>query len=227
VQSPPFYELHLPLLLETAGQPVRVILPSSRRETPFSISSPAEPRQLLLDPDADEFRVLALSEIPVNVNSIKGSKQLLAVMTDGCRAKEETFRRLLESLGHGDATVIREDGLDGKRISGHDVLFCGIPKQSSLFPPFPAGIAVNGTGFSLDKEAVGAPDGLLFLVLPFPAPSGRVAALFQPLSEAAAEQYTAKITHYGKYGSLVFTGGANRYKGTIAPPMPPEISRQF
>jgi hypothetical protein len=227
VQSPPFYELHLPLRLETTGPPVRALLPISQRETPFSISSPAEPRQLLLDPDADVFRVLALSEIPENVNSIKGSKQLLAVMTDGCRAKEETFRRLLESLGHGDATVIREDELDEKRISGHDVLFCGIPKQRSLLPPLPAGIAVDGTAFSVDKEAVGAPDGLLFLVLPFPAPSGRVAALFQPLSEAAAEQYTSKITHYGKYGSLVFTGGAIRYKGTIAPPMPPEISRRF
>jgi hypothetical protein len=227
VQPPPFYELHLPLRLETAGPPVRALLPISRGETPFSISSPAEPRQLLLDPDADVFRVLALSEIPVTVNSIKGSKQLLAVMTEGCRTREETFRRLLESLGHGEAKVIREDELDAKRIKGHDLMFCGIPRQSSMLPPFPAGIAVNGTSFSVDKETVGAPDGLLFLVLPFPDSSGRVAALFQPLSEAAAEQYTSKITHYGKYGSLVFTGGAIRYKGTIAPPMPPELSKRF
>ena len=227
VQSSPFYELHLPLRLETAGQPVRAILAVTQRETPFSISSPAEPRQLLLDPDADEFRILAQSEIPVNVNSIKGSKQLLAVMTGGCRAGEETFRRLLESLGHGDAQVIREDGLDAKQASGHDLMFCGIPKKRTLLPPFPAGIVVDGTGFSVDKETAGAPDGLLFLVLPFPGSPDRVAALFQPLSEAAAERYTSKITHYGKYGSLVFTGGANRYKGTIAPPMPPEISRRF
>lgn len=227
VQSPPFYELHLPLRLETAGSPVVENLAVSQRETPFSISSPVEPRHLFLDPDADVFRVLALSEIPVNVNSIKGSKQLLGVMTEGCRAKEETFRRLLESLGHEDAAVIRENELDGKRIQGHDLMFCGMPKQRSMLPPFPAGIAVNGTGFSLDKEAVSAPDGLLFLVLPFPQPSGRVAALYQPLSEAAAEQYTPKITHYGKYGSLVFTGGANRYKGTVAPPLPLEVSRGF
>jgi aminopeptidase N len=227
VQSPPFYDLHLPLRLETTGQPVRALLPISQRETPFSISSPAEPRQLLLDPDADVFRVLALSEIPVTVNSIKGSKQLLAVMTEGCCAKEETFRRLLESLGHGEAAVIREDELDGKRMPGHDLMFCGMPKQRSLFPPLPAGVAVNGTGFSVNKEAMGAPDGLLFLVVPFPDSSGRVAALFQPLSDAAAERYTSKITHYGKYGSLVFTGGAIRNKGTIAPPMPPELSRRF
>ena len=227
VQSPPFYELHLPLRLETAGQPIREILPVvARQETPFSIHSEAEPRQLLLDPAADEFRILAKSEIPVNVNSIKGSKQLIAVMTDECRAGEETFRGLLESLGHGDATVVREDGLDAKQVQGHDLMFCGVPKTRSLLPAFPAGIAVNAAGFTVDKEKAGAPDGLLFLVLPI-ASTGRVAALFQPLSEAAAQQYTAKITHYGKYNSLVFTGGANRYKGTIAPPLPPEISKEF
>lgn len=227
VQQPPLYELHLPLRLETAGPPVEASVPISQGETTFSISSPTEPRQLLLDPDANGFRILAQSEIPVNVNSIKGSQQLLAVMTEGCRAKDETFRLLLESLGHGDARVLREEEFDGRNIDGHDVLFCGIPKQRAALPRFPAGITVSGTRFTVGKETVNAPDGLLFLVLPSSASPGKAAALFQPLSEAAAEQYAAKITHYGKYGSLVFTGGANRHKETIAPPMPPEIAVEF
>jgi peptidase M1-like protein len=217
VQSSPFYELRLPLRLETDGPPVREFLPVSRGLTPFTISSPTEPRQLLLDPDAEVFRVLAPGEIPVTVNSIKGSKQLLIVMTAECRAGGETFRRLLESLGQGEAAVIREDELDAARIRGHDLLFCGIPKQRSLLPPLPAGITLQDSGFSVDEDTVQAPDGLLFLVLQLPASSGRVAALFQPLSAAAAEQYSPKITHYGKYGSLMFTGGAIRHKGTIAP----------
>jgi hypothetical protein len=58
---------------------------------------------------------------------------------------------------------------------------------------------------------------LIFAVLKRSDSSGRVVALFQPLSEAAAERYAPKITHYGKYGSLVFTGGAIRHKGTISP----------
>ncbi len=96
-------------------------------------------------------------------------------------------------------------------------MFCGIPKQRSLLPPLPSGIVLNSAGFSLQEETVAAPDGLLFLVLPLSSPAGRVTALFRPLSEAAAEQYAAKITHYGKYGSLAFSGGAIRYKGTIPP----------
>jgi aminopeptidase N len=217
VQASPFYELRLPLQMETDdGQPIRKLLWVTQELTPFSFSSPTEPRHLLLDPDAEDFRVLAPSEIPVSVNSIKGSKQLLAVMTKDCRARGETFRRLLESLGKGEVAVIREDELDAARIRGHDLIFCGIPKQGSLMPPLPAGINLYDTEFSVHEDVVHAPDGLLFLVLQFPAPSGRVAAFFQPLSAAAAEQYAPKITHYGRYGSLVFTGGAIRHKGTIS-----------
>jgi hypothetical protein len=182
--------------------------------TPFSIFSATEPRRLLLDPETEVFRVLAPDEVPVTVNSIKGSKQLLAVMTEDCRTGEEIFKRLLESLGKKNTTVIREDLLDTERMRGHDLIFCGIPKQRPQLPPLPAKITLHSAGFSINKEVVNAPDGLLFMVLPLPAPSGRVAAFFRPLSAAAAEQYTPKITHYGKYGSLVFSGGAIQHKGT-------------
>jgi hypothetical protein len=217
VQTSPFYELRLPLRLDTDGPPVRAILPVTQGLTPFSISSSTEPRKLLLDPDAEVFRVLAPNEIPESVNSIKGSKMLLAVMTEECRARGETFRRLLESLGKGEVAVIREEELDEARMRGHDLIFCGIPKQRSLLPPLPAGIALHDTEFSIHEEVLHAPDGLLFLVLQRPAASGRVAALFQPLSATAAEQYASKITHYGKFGSLVFTGGVIRHKGINTP----------
>ena len=178
VQSPPFYELRLPLSLETDGPPVRKILTVTGGITPFSISSPAEPRHLLLDPDAEEFRVLAPSETPVTVNNIKGSQQLTIIRTEDCHASAETFRRLLESLGQGKAAVIREDELDAARLHGQDLLFCGMPKQRSLLPPLPAGITIHGTGFSVQEDVVPAPDGLIFLVLQFPLNRGGLLPFF-------------------------------------------------
>jgi len=217
VQTAPFYELSVPLQLETSETNLRKSIPLTGAVTRFSFSTPAEPRQLRLDPDAELFRVLAPNEIPVTVNSIKGSKQLLAVITEDCRARDVTFRRLLESLGKGGTSVIRERELDEELIRRHDLIFCGVPKNRSLLPPLPSGITLHARGFSLREEAVSAPDGQLFLVLSASSPAGRIAALFRPLSEAAAEQYASKITHYGKYSSLVFTGGAIRHKGTIPP----------
>jgi aminopeptidase N len=215
VQAAPFYALQLPLRLETDGASIRKILPINGELTRFTVSTPAHPRQLLIDPDAELFRLLAPSEIPVTVNSIKGSKQFLAVITGDCRASDVTFKRLLDSLGKGGIPVIREDELDEERLRTHDLIFCGVPKQRSLLPPLPPGITLHAAGFSIREDVVSAPDGLLFLVLPFPAPAGRVAALFRPLSETAAERYAPKITHYGKYGSLVFSGGTLRHKSII------------
>jgi hypothetical protein len=217
VQSPPFYELPVPLRLDTNGPSAGKLLPIRGAVTAFRFSTSTEPRQLLLDPDAQLFRILAPTEIPATVNSVKGSKQLIAVITKECRARDVTFKRLLESLGKGGTTVIREDELDEELLSTHDLIFCGIPKKQSLMPPLPSGIALNAAGFSLPEAVVSAPDGLLFLVLPYNAPAGRIAALFRPLSEAAAVQYASKITHYGKYGSLTFSGGAIRHKGTAPP----------
>jgi hypothetical protein len=218
VQSPSaYYELQLPLRLDTGGTSITTILPISKTLTPFTFSTATEPKHLLLDPDAHVFRLLAPDEIPVTVNSIKASKQLLAVITGDCRSTEVTFRRLLESLGKGGTAVIRENELDEERIYSNDLIFCGIPKQRSLLPQLPSGINLLATGFAVREVAVQAPDGLLFLVLPFPAPSGRITALFRPLSEAAADKYASKVTHYGTFGSLVFTGGSNRHKGTILP----------
>ena len=217
VQTAPLYELHVPLLLESGETPVREQVPVDREQTPFSIRTPAEPRKLSLDPDADLFRVLAPGEVPVTVNSLKGSKKLLAVMTKDCRADTETFGRLLESLGQNKGAIVREDELDAGRLSGHDLLFCGAPQQRALLP-LPSGISLNDGKFTVPEGEVQGPDGLLFLVLRQPESPGRVVALFQPLSGTAAGQYAPKITHYGKYGTLVFSGGAIRYKGTIQPP---------
>jgi hypothetical protein len=40
-----------------------------------------------------------------------------------------------------------------------------------------------------------------------------VGALFLPLSPVAAERALPKISHYGSYATLVFSGGVNRHKG--------------
>ncbi|MDD2898159.1 MAG: M1 family aminopeptidase [Desulfuromonadaceae bacterium] len=217
VQTPPFYEMQVPLRLATDAAPIQHNLPFTGAITRFTFTGSSEPRHLLLDPDAEIFRVLDANEIPVTVNSIKSSKQLLAVISDECRATEATFRGLLVSLGKSGTSAIREADLTGEQLRRHDLIFCGIPKQSSLLPLLPAGITLHDSGFSVAENDVHAPDGLIFLTLQAPAPSGRVIALFRPLSAAAADRYAPKITHYGTYGSLLFSNGSILHKGSITP----------
>ena len=218
VQETSRFELQVPLRLEAAagaGEPHDTLVPVSARQTRFQLSSPGAPGRLLLDPDAEVFRILSPGEIPATVNSIKGSTKLLGVLTENCRARSESFGDLLASLSQGGAQVVSEADLGRMESSGYDLVFCGAPRDRSLLPRLPEGLQFTGSGFSVDRASYPAPDGLLFLVLKRPGASGRIAALFEPLSEAAARQYLPKITHYGKDGHLVFAGGSIRSKGIV------------
>ena len=170
-----------------------------------------------MDPDVELFRVLSHGELPPIVNRIKGSENLLVVMTKDCRAREETVKLFLESMSQGGATVVGEEKVGATELRDHDLLFCGVPQHRTAFPALPDGMAVSRGDFSLGEERYAAPDGLLFAVMRHPLAGGRVAAVFLPLSEGAAERYALKITHYGKYGFLVFAGGENRRKGMSVP----------
>lgn len=213
-QTPPFYDLQLPLRLETSGPAVGELVSISGGTTHFSISSGDEPRGLYLDPDAEVFRVLAPNEIPVTVNSIKASKQLMVVITDNCRADKDTMGRLLESLGQAGVPVIREEDGNSPDRGDHNLMFCGIPKNRSLVPSLPAEIMLHGNGFSVHGNMMSGTDGALFTVLRNPLSSAHFTALFVPLSEPAAGHYAAKITHYGKYSTLVFGNGKIQQKST-------------
>jgi hypothetical protein len=215
-QSGTPFQLSLPLRLDTAGAPVRDTLRVSGERTPFQIRSSASPGRLLLDPDADVFRILAPGEIPATVNSIKGSRRVAGVVTDSCRADAGSFKTFLASLSQPDARLVGEGELNRNEYSRYDLVFCGVPRDRSLLPPLPEGIAVAGNSFSVDGHSFAAPDALLVAVMRHPENTNGAVALFLPLSQQAAAQYLGKVTHYGKYSYLVFADGANRLKGTAA-----------
>jgi hypothetical protein len=215
VQTPPLYDLPVPLRLQGEGAPVQQTVRVSGERTPFRISSSNRPRRVVLDPDAEVFRVLAPQEIPVTVNSLKGSRSLIGVITENCRCDRETFQNLLASLSQGGAPVYREKDLTGKEAAGHDLLFCGMPGQGVLTPSLPDGVEISAGSFSVAGERYQGPDALLLLVTKGQG-EGRVSGVFHPLSQAAAALYAQKITHYGKFGYLAFAGGGNRAKGTLS-----------
>ena len=217
VQTPPLYEVSLQLRLETASAPVRQTLAVAGERTLFSLIAAAPPRRLLLDPEADVFRLLAANELPPTVNRLKGAKELLVVITENCRARDESLRLLLESLGQERAQLMTEDKADAATLRNHDLLFCGTPQIHAEFSVFPEGVAISRREFTAAGERFSRPDDLLFVVKRHPFAAGRVAAVFLPLAETAAERYALKITHYGKYSCLVFAGGENRYKGIFPP----------
>jgi len=208
------YQVTLPLRLQAGSQAVPGEVALLGGLTPFTLTSAAEPTRLLLDPDAQVFRLLALDEIPATVNSVKGSTRLVGVLTEGCAAGAEGFRDLLASLSQSAAPVVREGELAAAQLADKDLIFCGVPGKE--FMKLPEEVRAGSDAFSIEGSPFAGPDALLFLVQRRPGSSGRVAALYLPLSGTAARQYYPKITHYGKYAELVFAQGANRRKGMLS-----------
>lgn len=212
-QAPPYW-LRVPIRLKSAGGVRDEAVTLTGESTRFTVSAPAGPDWLLLDPDAEVFRILSPGEIPATVNSIKGSTSLIGVVTNNCQASGNTFRYLLASLSQERAPIINEEQLERGEIGGHDLILCGIPRDRSLMAPLPDEMSVSASSVSVGGESWQGPDALFMAVGPRPEARGQVSALFVPASEAAAAQYAPKITHYGKYGFLVFAAGAIRSKGT-------------
>jgi hypothetical protein len=214
-QQAPYYNLKVPLRLETDGSKVEAKISLTGGEAPFTLRSNTPPLRLVVDPDVDLFRRLDPAEIPPTVNGIKGSKSLVAVVARSLPAKiQEASATLLEALGQKQAPMLAEDDTPPSRLRGHDVLYLGVPEGEAYLPPLPKGLAISPGDFTLEGVTYDAPEDVLFIVLPHPEGGQRVAGLFLPLSAKAVARAARKIPHYGKYSYLVFRKGVNQVKGT-------------
>lgn len=226
-QEKPFYDLKVPVRLETAGAPVDILVPLKGAEETFMIASGGEPASLLLDPDVHLFRRLHPSEIPPTVNGIRGSGNLAAVVAKGFpRETAEAARILLDAIGRGKLPLLREEDTPPEKLADRDVLYLGLPSGRGYLPAaLPRELSLAPGRFTLNGTEFGAPGDALFAVLPHPSAAGRVAAVFLPFSPEAANAAGRKIPHYGKYSYLAFSGGNNRDKGTWVAADSPAVHR--
>uniref|UniRef100_A0A831XLY3 M1 family peptidase n=1 Tax=Geobacter metallireducens TaxID=28232 RepID=A0A831XLY3_GEOME len=206
------YPLGVTVRVEAGGSRHDRTLELEGDETPFAVPVPAAPERVVLDPEVDLFRILSPAELPPTVNRLKGSRALTAVVARGCGVSDGTLRLLLRSLGQGDAPLLREEAADASLLAGRDLLLCGVPGRSGLLPPLPRGVVPASGGFAVNGTSHDGAGDLLLAVATRPGDPGRVAALLLANSPAAAEAAVLRITHYGRYGILVFSDGENRVK---------------
>lgn len=215
VQQTPHYDLGVPLRLEADGLRIDAKISLTGQAADFMLRSKTAPSRLLVDPDVDLFRRLDPDEIPPDINAIKGSMSLVAVVARGLSKKSvEASKILLEALGQKDVPVLHEAETAPEQLEGHDVLYLGVPEGHMHLSSLARTLSVSPTRFTVEGMTYHDPDDVLFVVFPHPQDGQRVAGLFQPLSAKAIARVARKIPHYGKYSYLVFRGGVNQAKGT-------------
>ncbi len=217
LQEPPWYALDITAGLE--------ISPTERLDTkigikdgsaPFSIQSSAAPKKLIVDPDVNTFRLLYPEEIPATVNSVKGSRSLAAILSDGSPSETNAFKLLLSGLDQTEVPIYTEKEAEIKISGDKDLLFFGIPRSEKLrsfFKSAPEGVTLSPDEFSV-KGFSGADS--LFLVFADRNRGGRITALFLPVSGTPGDTVLTtarKVTHYGRYSYLAFSRGVIQGKG--------------
>jgi hypothetical protein len=215
VQEKPYYRVALELAVHTDQGPIKKEITVSGRQTDFEISSSAEPRALVADPDYHLFRRLAPAEMPPTVNTLKGSASVVLVVADRMGSPgRSTARQLARAMGLDPIRTVDESDSDPSDAAGRDLLFIGLPEQPQWVQRLPRTLSLTPASFRLAGHRFDQPADALFFVARNPDSPEHIVALLHPLSPNAADAAIVKIPHYGRYSYLAFSNGHNRAKGT-------------
>ena len=231
VQEPPFFNADVEVLLESATGEVRqkVSIASSAGVTSFVVESPEPPRTLMVDPDVHLFRKLDPSEIPVSINTVKAADAVLVVLADGMETDSRPSPNIMGlSLGLDNFQVVSESQVTSAALRSNDLLLIGYGATADKLLSVAArerNIQFSAENFTFRGQVFDQPTDSFFGVFDHPFARGRSVALYLPLSSQHVEAVARKITHYGKYSYLSFSGVRNRTKGVWAIEKSPLIHR--
>ena len=219
VQGPPHLEAEVEVALISAAEEVRrkVSMASSKATAVFKIESNQPPTTLVVDPDVNFFRRLDPSEIPSSINTLKGADSVLVVLANGVgKGLQSVADTMVQSLGLDNYHVVSEKQVTPDALRTNDLLLIGYNATTEKLLTRAARerkLIFTEKNFIFSEQVYDNPADSFFGVFDHPLARGRIAALFLPLSSRHAEAVARKITHYGKYSYLSFSGGRNRTKG--------------
>lgn len=226
LQEEPVFELLVPMKLEVAGGTMETEIRAIGSTTPFAWETHFEPKQLLVDPDAHLFRRLDSREIPPDVNSIKGSDDLVAIVADDSfETYGDAARILLSGLGHRELPLLNERQIEPAQLKGKDLLLFGLPRSRNLMPVLPDVLSLDRDRFILDGGVFSRAAEGAFFTLKSGIDADKKVGLMLAFSRDAAVALAGKVPHYGSYSALVVQEGKVTMKKTWSAEDSPLIHR--
>jgi hypothetical protein len=221
VQSGPAYRIDIPLRATVSQgtqveQPVKI----SGSRTAFTLTFNSRPIRLVGDPDSHVFRQLDAVELPATVNDLSTPRRPVVVVATGRDGLTGAARDLLKGLHWEAAEIIPEALADADALKDRDLLLLGWPKRRELQPPLPPGLTLSADG---QPGWQGSDGDTVFTVLSGRKGNRGLRALFHAATDELARTVAARISHYGRYSLLLFSGGRNIYKMTWEPSTSPLI----
>ena len=189
-QKPPQNRSMLPVLLKTDKGEIRKIFDVEKESESFEIETLDVPLELVIDEQYDLFRKLTNDEVVPVVSMLLGDKNRIFVLPKG---REKDYEELGDFLKEHGFDTKKEEDLKYEDIKGSSLL---VPHDAALLKRLYANVQM--------------PEGDFALVMkqnPYSRKS--VIAVISVLPAAETGRYLQRVTHYGKYSTLVFKDNRN------------------
>lgn len=184
------YTLRVPIQVTTPGGTQRFIQEITEKKAAVSIDLEEAPLSFVIDPEYDLFRTLEPSEFPPVWSRFMGSgNKLIVTGNDPRLAAYAPFIQWAEQQGW---KVVNHKSVSNQQLSENSILFLGAENTAhdSLFGKAP----VMAAGFHLSVHNN-------------PLNEKEVSVLVHSSNSEETTAVLHRLSHYGKYSSLVFHNG--------------------
>ena len=208
-QPEPPLLLFVPVLVQTAGKPVMIVVRSDQAATPSSVTSDERPLALQVDPAFDVFRLLDPREIPPSVGQVFGEPRVLAVLPSAAAPAEVGgYRALVEGWRSGShQPEVSTDAEVTTLPKDRPAWLLGRANRlaARLFASS-ADFTVDGSRLVIGSESMPLAGHSLVLVRRHPENPEQAIGWIVADGTAALPGLGRKLPHYGKYSWLGFEG---------------------
>lgn len=191
LQKGPVYRLHIPVTILLEDSEITNTYTIDDESLTLHIEIDNDPVALIVDYHYDLFRKLAEKELPPVISGLLGDSNRLFVLPEGKDEEYVFLGALFEEMGFTKTSE--------RTLSYEDI------KNASLIIP--------GKDTRLTRELFGkviAPDNdFWFSVRRNPYNPQKEIAVLAGSSPSDIYSYARKITHYGKYSTIIFDSGRN------------------
>ncbi len=210
------YDLAVPLVVATTGEPVITRVASHEAATPFRVETTSKPLGVEVDPEFDVFRVLDPRETAPSIGQLFGASEVTAVVPE---AEQDAWRAMLKGWESPASHVTIVSDREAKALPPDRstwILGRGNRLAAKLFGSDAAqGLKVGASGVTIGGQDIAYAGHSLVITRRHPADPRLAIGWITADPPAAIAALGRKLPHYGKYSWLAFSGAdaANSAKG--------------
>jgi Aminopeptidase N len=210
------YELNVPVIWKLEnGEEIRQWAKLTESSQVFNLISRSRPVKVEVDPEFHIFRDLYLEERPATLSGIFGAKEVhffpQSASADqtafaGVWKKQIAGKSYLHAVG--EAVKPEQDGmivLIGDSVEARSFMKSQLTGQN---------YDINGESLFIHGQEYSLMDGSFVIVTRRKENPSQLVAWVRWSADNSSQDWASRLTHYGKYGILVFKGRPNVLKST-------------